>query len=102
DNGSHDQQQGGLEPYLAQLSIPPADKPSFIEEINSIDDINLLRQLVIEKEREKQSIANDLDLAARLGLAISETNEEMQVKVDQRLLQTCFLIDLLDIILSAF
>ncbi|RUP48521.1 hypothetical protein BC936DRAFT_144454 [Jimgerdemannia flammicorona] len=86
DNGNHYHSQGGLEPYLAQLGISPADKPSFIEEINSIDDVEFLRRLVIEKEREKQSIANDLDIAARLGLAISETNEEMQVKVLIRLI----------------
>jgi hypothetical protein len=40
-----------------------------------------LRLLLIDKERERQSLANDLDVAARLGLVISETNEALHIKV---------------------
>lgn len=57
------------------------DKPSFIAEVNAINDVNTLRQMLIQKERDRQSIANDLDVAARLGLVISETNEAIQIKV---------------------
>lgn len=46
-----------------------------------MDDIDTLRQIIIRKERERQSIANDLDVAARIGLVISETNEAIQIKV---------------------
>lgn len=49
--------------------------------MNAIDDVDTLRRLLIDKERERQSIANDLDVAARLGLVISETNEAIQIKV---------------------
>lgn len=57
------------------------DKPSFIKEVYAVDDIETLRQIIIKKERQRQSIANDLDVAARIGLVISETNEAIQIKV---------------------
>lgn len=50
----------------------------------AIDDIETLRQLIIKKERERQTIANDLEVAARIGLVISETNEAIQLKVNLR------------------
>jgi hypothetical protein len=46
-----------------------------------VDDIEQLRHILIRKERERQGIANDLDVAARIGLVISETNEAIQIKV---------------------
>lgn len=46
-----------------------------------MDDIEQLRHILIRKERERQGIANDLDVAARIGLVISETNEAIQIKV---------------------
>ncbi|ORY99272.1 hypothetical protein BCR43DRAFT_503985 [Syncephalastrum racemosum] len=70
-----------LEPCLARLGTMPEDKPSFVQEVHSVTDINILRRRLIEKERERQSIANDLDVAARLGLVISETNEALQIKI---------------------
>ncbi|KAI7869917.1 hypothetical protein BDF14DRAFT_1777593 [Spinellus fusiger] len=75
--------QRELEPYLARLGTMPEDKPSFVKEVHEIDDIDTLRHMVIRKERERQSIANDLDVAARLGLVISETNEAIQIKLAQ-------------------
>lgn len=57
------------------------DKPAFIKEVYAVDDIETLRQIIIRKERERQSIANDLEVAARIGLVISETNEAIQLKV---------------------
>lgn len=50
--------------------------------INSIDDLEILKRMLIEKEKEKDDIANNLDIAARLGLAISEKNEELQMKLN--------------------
>lgn len=58
-----------------------SDKPSFVKEVYALDDIETLRQLIIKKERERQAIANDLEVAARIGLVISETNEAIQIKV---------------------
>ncbi|KAI8379872.1 hypothetical protein EDC96DRAFT_492055 [Choanephora cucurbitarum] len=72
-----------LEPCLARLGTTPEDKPLFVKEVYAIDDIESLRQLVIRKERERQSIANDLEVAARIGLVISETNEAIQIKLEQ-------------------
>ncbi|KAI7851408.1 hypothetical protein BDC45DRAFT_515699 [Circinella umbellata] len=70
-----------LEPCLARLGTMPEDKPSFVKQVNSVEDITTLRRLLIEKERERTSIANDLDVAARLGLVISETNEAIKIKL---------------------
>lgn len=39
--------------------------------------------MLFEKERERASLANDLDVAAQLGLVVSETNEALQLKVNQ-------------------
>lgn len=58
-----------------------SDKPSFVKEVYAVDDIDTLRQIIINKERERQTIANDLEVAARIGLVISETNEAIQLKV---------------------
>ncbi|EPB82912.1 hypothetical protein HMPREF1544_10348 [Mucor circinelloides 1006PhL] len=71
-----------LEPCLARLGTTPEDKPAFIKEVYAVDDIETLRQIIIRKERERQSIANDLEVAARIGLVISETNEAIQLKLE--------------------
>lgn len=39
--------------------------------------------MLFEKERERAGLANDLDVAAQLGLVVSETNEALQLKVIQ-------------------
>jgi hypothetical protein len=52
-----------------------------MKEIFAISDVHKLHEIIMEKEREKQHMASDLDMAARLGLAISEANEELQAKV---------------------
>ncbi|CEP20123.1 hypothetical protein [Parasitella parasitica] len=71
-----------LEPCLARLGTTPEDKPAFIREVYAVDDLETLRQIIIRKERERQSIANDLEVAARIGLVISETNEAIQLKLE--------------------
>jgi hypothetical protein len=52
-----------------------------LKEILSSNDVHILHEYIVEKERERQNMASDLDMAARLGLAISEANEELQAKV---------------------
>jgi hypothetical protein len=101
--------QPELEPCLARLGTTPEgfffyikyiieiilqltltillDKPSFVKEVYAINDVDILRQIIIRKERERQSISNDLEVAARIGLVISETNEAIQIKVP-----CCFII----------
>ncbi|CDH48741.1 hypothetical protein RO3G_09758 [Lichtheimia corymbifera JMRC:FSU:9682] len=59
----------------------PEDKPSFISQVNAINDTEQLRHMLFEKERERASLANDLDVAAQLGLVVSETNEALQLKL---------------------
>ncbi|KAI9470757.1 MAG: hypothetical protein EXX96DRAFT_585626 [Benjaminiella poitrasii] len=71
-----------LEPCLARLGTTPEDKPSFVKEVYAVNDIETLRQIIIRKERERQSIANDLEVAAHIGLVISETNEAIQIKLE--------------------
>ncbi|KAI9243988.1 hypothetical protein BY458DRAFT_530000 [Sporodiniella umbellata] len=75
--------QRDIEPCLARIGTTPEDKPSFIREVYAVDDIDTLRQIIINKERERQTIANDLEVAARIGLVISETNEAIQLKLEQ-------------------
>ncbi|ORX62951.1 hypothetical protein DM01DRAFT_1379529 [Hesseltinella vesiculosa] len=72
-----------LEPCLQRLGTMPEDNPSFVKQVEVIDDVYLLQKILIEKERERVSISNDLEVAARLGLVISETNEALQVKISQ-------------------
>lgn len=62
--------------------IEATERRAFVEEVNSIDDKEVLRRMLIQKEQEKDNIAQNLDIAARLGLAISEENEELQMKLD--------------------
>ena len=38
--------------------------------------------MLIEKEQEKETIVTNLDIAARLGLVVSEKNEELQMKLN--------------------
>lgn len=66
--------------YFVNFFFLP-DRPSFVREIYAISDIDTLREIIIRKERERQSISNDLEVAARIGLVISETNEAIQIKV---------------------
>ncbi|KAI9287917.1 hypothetical protein BC943DRAFT_179519 [Umbelopsis sp. AD052] len=54
-----------------------------LKEILGSSDVRLLHEYIVEKERERQNMASDLDMAARLGLAISEANEELQAKLSQ-------------------
>lgn len=74
-----------IDPLLSQLcAMSPVvtERRIFIDAVNSIDDKEVLRSMLIQKEQEKDDIANNLDIAARLGLAISEKNEELQKKLN--------------------
>ncbi|CAI2170388.1 408_t:CDS:2 [Funneliformis geosporum] len=64
------------------MSPVVTERRVFIDAVNSIDDKEVLRSMLIQKEQEKDDIANNLDIAARLGLAISEKNEELQKKLN--------------------
>uniref|UniRef100_A0A1D1XF22 SWI5-dependent HO expression protein 3 n=1 Tax=Anthurium amnicola TaxID=1678845 RepID=A0A1D1XF22_9ARAE len=72
-----------IDPLLS--AMPPVtedEKQGFIDEVNSIDDTEVLRRMLIQKEQEKDHIVNNLDKAARVGLAISNENEELRMKLD--------------------
>jgi chromosome segregation ATPase len=81
---NYNQPPNEIEPLLSQLHAmsPAVERQTFLDEVNSIEDTELLRQMLIQKEQEKDDIANNLDIAARLGLAISEKNEELQMKLN--------------------
>ncbi|KAL1923881.1 uncharacterized protein VTP21DRAFT_6916 [Calcarisporiella thermophila] len=72
---------------LAQIGSPTCQDSeklqNFEQEVTSIQDLNLLKRLLIDKEREKIATVNDLQVAARLGLALSEANEQMQSKLNE-------------------
>ncbi|CAG8542327.1 5894_t:CDS:2 [Diversispora eburnea] len=77
--------QNEIDPLLNQFYTtmsPATERRAFLEEVNSIDDKEVLRRMLIQKEQEKDDIVQNLDMAARLGLAISEKNEELQLKLD--------------------
>lgn len=56
-----------------------------MKDILAIHDVHALHDIIMERDRERQLMASDLDMAARLGLAISEANEELQAKVSMGL-----------------
>ncbi|KAG9298787.1 hypothetical protein G9A89_012855 [Geosiphon pyriformis] len=62
--------------------LPAVERQTFLDEVNAIEDTELLRRMLIQKEQEKDDIVNNLDIAARLGLVISEKNEELQMKLN--------------------
>ncbi|KAF0419079.1 hypothetical protein F8M41_007199 [Gigaspora margarita] len=76
--------ENDIDPLISQIyaMTPATERSAFLDEVNSIDDTELLRRMVIQKEKEKDDMAQNLDVAARLGLAISEKNEELQLKLD--------------------
>lgn len=69
-------------PYAMSPVVTENEKQVFIDEVNSINDTETLRRMLIQKEQEKDHIVSNLDKAARVGLAISEENEELRMKLD--------------------
>jgi hypothetical protein len=45
-----------------------------------INDPVVLRKLLIEKEKERQTLASNLDLAARLGLGLQQQLEQVELE----------------------
>lgn len=70
-----------IEPYPNTGNKSHSGKHYNMRDILAIGDVHKLHEIIMEKEREKQHMASDLDMAARLGLAISEANEDLQAKV---------------------
>lgn len=68
--------------YAMSPVVTENEKQVFIDEVNSIEDREVLRRMLIQKEQEKDDIVSNLDKAARVGLAISEENEELRMKLD--------------------
>jgi len=65
--------ENDIDPLISQIyaMTPATERSAFLDEVNSIDDTELLRRMVIQKEKEKDDMAQNLDVAARVGLAIS-------------------------------
>ncbi|KAF9970151.1 hypothetical protein BGZ73_007249 [Actinomortierella ambigua] len=59
---------------------PTIDTSELAFEVEQIQDTVLLRRLLIEKEQERQHLASDLDLAARLGLGLQQQLEHVEIE----------------------
>ncbi|KAG0224997.1 hypothetical protein BGW42_004729 [Actinomortierella wolfii] len=59
---------------------PTIDTSELALEVEKIQDTALLRRLLIEKEQERQHLASDLDLAARLGLGLQQQLEHVEME----------------------
>lgn len=79
--GDHESTNENLRNEIYAMSLA-TERKTFLEEINSIDDKEVLRRMLIQKEQERDDIAQNLDMAARLGLVISGKNEELKMKLD--------------------
>ncbi|KAF9401508.1 hypothetical protein BGX21_001488 [Mortierella sp. AD011] len=60
---------------------PPEDyDDDLLARVHQIDDPDLLRQLLIQKEQERQGLASNLDLAARLGLDLHQQIQRLELE----------------------
>ncbi|KAF9158745.1 hypothetical protein DFQ26_007282 [Actinomortierella ambigua] len=59
---------------------PSIDTSELAVEVEKIQDTALLRRLLVEKEHERQHLASDLDLAARLGLGLQQQLEHVEIE----------------------
>lgn len=70
------------------LEHPQEYEVDLLAEIEQITDPDLLKQLLIQKEQERQGLSANLDLAARLGLSLHEQiqrlEQESSAKVTMR------------------
>jgi len=58
---------------------PPQDyEVDLLVQIEHINDPELLKQMLIQKEQERQGLSANLDLAARLGLSLHEQIQRLE------------------------
>ncbi|KAF8982438.1 hypothetical protein BGZ46_001277 [Entomortierella lignicola] len=56
------------------------DDDDLLNRVHQINDPDLLKQLLIEKEQERQGLASNLDLAARLGLDLHQQIQRLELE----------------------
>ncbi|KAG0226862.1 hypothetical protein BGX31_007159 [Mortierella sp. GBA43] len=61
-----------------ELEQPQEYEDDLLAQIEQINDPDLLKQLLIEKEQERQGLSANLDLAARLGLSLHEQIQRLE------------------------
>lgn len=58
---------------------PPQDyEIDLLAQIEHINDPDMLKQMLIQKEQERQGLSANLDLAARLGLSLHEQIQRLE------------------------
>ncbi|KAF9956125.1 hypothetical protein BGZ65_002947 [Modicella reniformis] len=60
------------------LELPQGYDDDLMTQIEHINDPDLLKQLLIQKEQERQGLSANLDLAARLGLSLHEQIQSLE------------------------
>ncbi|KAF9586039.1 hypothetical protein BGW38_010241 [Lunasporangiospora selenospora] len=58
---------------------------NLILEVEKIHDMDLLKRLLIEKEQERQDLASNLDLAARLGLGLQQQLHQVEMESNEKM-----------------
>ncbi|KAF9961067.1 hypothetical protein BGZ72_005025 [Mortierella alpina] len=56
-----------------------------LAQVENIHDTDLLRRLLIQKEQERQGLASNLDLAARLGLDLHQQMQRLEVESSSKI-----------------
>ncbi|KAG9326625.1 hypothetical protein KVV02_006136 [Mortierella alpina] len=56
-----------------------------LAQVENIHDTDLLRRLLIQKEQERQGLASNLDLAARLGLDLHQQMQRLEVETTSKI-----------------
>lgn len=59
-------------------SVPDTD--DLVLQVERIHDPAVLKRMLIEKEQERQDLASNLDLAARLGLGLQQQLEQVEME----------------------
>ncbi|KAF9427805.1 hypothetical protein BGZ76_002185 [Entomortierella beljakovae] len=61
-------------------SLQDYDDDDLLSRVHQINDPELLKQLLIQKEQERQGLASNLDLAARLGLDLHQQIQRLELE----------------------
>ncbi|KAG0324013.1 hypothetical protein BG004_003556 [Podila humilis] len=71
-------------PTMSYMHIPGKDQSpesdDLILQVERIHDPAILKRMLIEKEQERQDLASNLDLAARLGLGLQQQLEHVEME----------------------
>ncbi|KAF9361529.1 hypothetical protein BGX26_002034 [Mortierella sp. AD094] len=75
------EQDNTTERSMGKELDPPQDyDDDLLARVHQINDPDLLKQLLIQKEQERQGLASNLDLAARLGLDLHQQIQRLELE----------------------